>query len=222
MNGNASDKGVIFDMDGVLVDTGPFHKQAWYDLAAREGWQMKDEFFAATFGMKNDLIIPMLVSYDVGPDELADFSDWKEQRYRELIAGKVELLTGAGELLRQLKSSGFALAVGSSAPRVNIDFIMDSVAIAEVFDATIGSEDTSRSKPDPDTFLQAAMRLSLKPQCCVVVEDAVAGVQAAKAASMAVVAVTNTCSPEALAQADKIVDSLSELKVSDFERLLPQ
>ena len=120
----------------------------------------------------------------------------------------------------QLKSNDFALAVGSSAPRVNIDFIMESIAIADMFDAIIGSEDTTKSKPDPDTFLQAADRLGLKPERCVVVEDAVAGVEAAKAAHMAVVAVTNTCSRGLLTKANMIVDSLSQLGTRDFEELL--
>lgn len=220
MSGRIRDKGVIFDMDGVLVDTAAFHKQAWYDLAGREGWQMKDEFFAATFGMKNEMIIPLLVGSALAEGQLDELSGWKEQRYRELIEGKVEMLAGVGELVRQLKNGGFALAVGSSAPRVNIELIMRSVDIGEAFEVIISSEDTSKSKPDPDTFLKAAAGLELKPECCVVIEDAVAGVEAGKAGGMAVVAVTNTCTREALGRADKIVDSLAELQADDFDALL--
>jgi len=212
--------GVIFDLDGVLVDTGEFHKQSWYDLAEKEGFDMSDGLFYSTFGMQNYQIIPMLAGWQLPAEQINRLSEWKEQHYRELIVDKLVLSQPIKALIEDLRSKGFFLAVGSSAPRVNLDFILDHLHLRTYFDAYVTCEDVSNSKPAPDTFLKAAEKLSLSPRRCVVVEDAVQGVEAAKAAGMAVVAVTTTRNRKDLAQADVIVDSLAELKAEDFIKLL--
>jgi beta-phosphoglucomutase len=217
MNGRM---GVIFDLDGVLVDTGWAHKQSWYDLAEKEDFDMSDEFFSSTFGMRNDQIIPMLAQKDVSSEDVDRLSDWKEQRYRELIAEKLTLPPGVGELLNDLKQCGFLLAVGSSAPKANLDLCLDRVRIRDYFDACVTGEEVVEGKPAPETFLKAAGKLGLPPGRCVVVEDAVQGVQAGRAAGMPVVAVTTTRDPSALTAADIIVDGLSELTARDFASLL--
>jgi beta-phosphoglucomutase family hydrolase len=213
--------GVIFDMDGVLVDTGWAHRQSWYDLAAKEGLAMSDEFFRRTFGMQNAAIVPMLRP-GISPQEMERLSDWKEQRYRELVRARVELAPGVGTLLADLKGHGFRLAIGSSAPPENLDVFWSRLGLSEVFDARVTKEEVTESKPAPQTFLKAAAKLGLAPARCAVVEDAVPGVQAARAAGMPVVAVTTTRDRRDLAQADRVVDSLSELKASDFQALLAE
>ena len=213
-------KGVIFDLDGVLVDTGDFHKQSWNDLAEQEGFEHTDDFFYRTFGMQNYQIIPMLAGNDVSAAEIERLSEWKEQRFRDLIAGNMQLLRGVRELLDDLKERDFLLAVGSSAPKANIDFILKETKVREYFKAVVHCGDVSRGKPAPDTFLKAAEKLGLTPVCCVVVEDAVPGVAAAQAADMAVVAVTNSRSREELGKADIVVNSLAELSAGDFDKLL--
>jgi len=213
-------KGVIFDLDGVLIDSGWAHKQAWFDLAAKEGLEISDEFFYDTFGMQNARIIPMLVGRDLPLDELEDLSEWKEQRYRELVSDKLTLPPGGEGLLRQLKDNAFLLAIGSSAPKANLDIIFQRLKLDNYIDACVTKEEVTRGKPAPDTFLQAAIKLSLAPRCCVVVEDSVPGIQAGKAAGMSVVALTTTRDREDLLEADIIVDGLSELKVGDFVGLL--
>jgi beta-phosphoglucomutase len=211
---------VIFDLDGVLVDTGWAHKQSWYDLAEKEGLRMSDEFFYSTFGMRNDQIIPMLAGQGASSEEVDQFSDWKEQRYREIITEKLTLPAGVGELLNDLKRDGFVLAVGSSAPKANLNLCLERVQIRDYFDACVTGEEVIEGKPAPETFLKAARKLGLSPDCCVVVEDAVQGVAAGKAAGMPVVAVTTTRDRAALSAADIIVDSLSELTAQDFASLL--
>ena len=213
-------KGVIFDLDGVLVDTGEFHRRSWYDLAKREDFEMSDELFYSTFGMQNYQIIPMLVGREVTAEELERLSQWKEQRYRELISGKLKLLEGVRELIDDLKRAGFLLAIGTSTPLVNLKFMLENVPVDGWFDVYVTGEDVKRGKPEPDTFVMAAEKLSLPREDCVVVEDAVQGVAAGKAAGMAVVAVTTTREREELGEADLIVDSLAELKAEDFEKLL--
>ncbi len=226
-----SGMGVIFDLDGVLVDTGWAHKQSWYDLAEKEGLNMSDEFFYGTFGMRNDQIIPKLVERScrghLARDSRAgrfrhvgQLSDWKEQRYREIIAEKLTLPAGVGELLDDLKKNDFLMAVGSSAPKANLNLCLDRVHIRDYFDACVTGEEVVEGKPAPETFLRAAEKLGLSPQCCVVVEDAAQGVEAGKAAGMPVVAVTTTRDRADLSAADIIVDSLGELTAEAFARLL--
>lgn len=212
--------GVIFDLDGVLVDTGEFHRQAWYALAEQEGFDMSDELFYSTFGMQNYQILPMLAGRPLSAEQIDYLSKWKEQRYRELIADKLVLSQPVKALIEDLKSRDFLLAIGSSAPKANLDFILNHLHIRSYFNAYVTCEDVSKSKPAPDTFLKAAEKLSLPPRRCVVVEDAVQGVEAARSAGMAVVAITATRKRTDLAQADIIVDSLAELKAEDFIKLL--
>ncbi|MHC4333099.1 MAG: HAD family hydrolase [Planctomycetota bacterium] len=212
--------GVIFDLDGVLIDTAKFHKQSWFDLAEKEGFEITSEFFYETFGMQNYQIIPILAKHDVSPEEVHRLSKWKEQRYRDLIEDAQILAPGADALLAYLKPSGFLLAIGSSAPRKNMDFVLERIGVADYFDAFVVGEDVENGKPAPDTFLKAAEKLSLPPECCVVVEDAVAGVQAAKSADMRVIALTTTRPREDLTHADLIIDSLADLKPDDFINLI--
>jgi beta-phosphoglucomutase len=212
--------GVIFDLDGVLVDSGWAHKQSWYDLAEQEGLSMTDEFFFNTFGMQNYQIIPMLIKRDSSPEEIDRLSDWKEQRYREIIAKELVPAEGAKELLDNLKSECFLLAVGSSAPWANLELVLDCTDLRDYFDTYVTSQDVTRGKPAPDTFLKAAEKLSLDSGSCIVVEDAVQGVEAGKAAGMPVVAVTTTRNRVDLAGADIIVDSLAQIQARQFIELL--
>jgi len=218
VSGNGQ-RGVIFDMDGVLVDSGWAHRQAWYDLAEKEGLEMSDEFFSRTFGMQNDTIIPMLRP-DIDQQSLDQLSDWKEQRYRDLVESRPEASEGVLLLLGDLKANGFKLAIGSSAPRENLDVFWKPLGLADYFDVRVTKEQVREGKPAPETFLKAAQQLSLSPTCCVVVEDAIHGVEAGKAAGMRVVAVTTTRTREELTQADRVVDSLAELTAADFLSLL--
>jgi len=211
--------GVIFDMDGVLVDTGWAHRQAWYDLAAKEGLAMTDRFFRDTFGMQNAAILPMLRP-GISKTEMDRLSDWKERRYREVVQKRLELAEGVEALLKDLKRRGFRLAIGSSAPPENLDVFWTGLALGGYFDARVTNEEITESKPAPQTFLRAAQKIGLAPARCAVVEDAVQGVQAARAAGMTVVAVTTTRGRDELNQADRIVDSLAELKATDFLALL--
>lgn len=220
MSNRDNDMGVIFDLDGVLVDTGWAHRQSWLDLGEQEGFSMSDEFFYSTFGMQNYMIIPMVTGRELSRNEVDRMADWKEQRYREIIADHLAPAEGAKALLDNLRNRGFSTAVGSSAPRANLDLVLDSADLRIHFDAFVSGEQVRHSKPAPDTFLKAAEELGLRPSRCAVVEDAVQGVDAGKAAGMPVAAVTTTRKRADLTRADIIVDSLAELAAEDFVRML--
>ena len=220
MTTNGNNFGVIFDMDGVLVDTARFHKQSWQYLAAEKGFEMSDEFFQRTFGMQNKEIIPMMVKRKLTPEQIDQWGQCKEQHYRQLIAGNLDLQKGVRELILELKDNNFRLAIGSSAPYENVEFMLKEAQAWEYFDQIACSQDVKHGKPAPDTFLKAARKLSLTPARCVVIEDAAQGVQAGKAAGMMVVAITSTRRWEDLAQADVIIDCMTELTADDLIKLL--
>ena len=215
-----SDNGVIFDLDGVLIDSGQFHLLAWYDLAELHGYEMNDDMFTQTFGMRNCQIIPLLAGEKLEPEVIAELSEWKEQRFRELAMGKLKILDGVEKLINQLDENNFMLAIGSSTTRSNIEFFLDNMPFAECFDDYVIGDDVQNGKPAPDTFLKAAEKLNLAPADCVVIEDAIAGIQAAKTAGMKVIAVTNTRPRQELTEADMIVDSLMEISAEDITKLL--
>ena len=213
---------VIFDLDGVLVDTGWAHKQAWFGFAEKQGFNISDDFFTTTFGMTNDRIIPMLLGRKLSSGQLKQLSDWKEQLYRRIIADKLIPDERIEILLAGLKKAGFSLAIGSSAPKANLDLIRERLRLDRFFEAYVTCEDVNEGKPSPQVFIKAAAKLSVPPRNCVVVEDAVAGIEAAKAAKMAVIALTSTRKRSDLekANADLIFDSLAELKPETFLKLL--
>jgi beta-phosphoglucomutase len=217
-------RAVIWDVDGTLVDTAELHFQAWADLARDLGKPFTRADFAATFGRRNPEIIHQLFGTHYTDQEIADLGDRKEDLYRAAARHGVELLPGVPGLLEGLKADGFRQAVGSSAPRRNLDLILQLTRTAPYFDAVVSMEDTQRGKPDPQVFQVAAERLGVPPPRCVVIEDAVAGVQAAKAGGMKCIAVTFVGHhPEAsLRQAggDLIVPNLEEVSVPAVRRLL--
>ena len=213
-------RGVIFDLDGVLTHTGPAHQQSWQDLAEQYGLSMTDEFFRNTFGMQNYQIIPLLLGREVSPQEIEEISEQKEACYRRIVAAQLQAAPGALPLLDDLRQQEFALAIGSSAPKANVDLALNTLGIQDYFQAVVTGEQVTQGKPAPDTFLLAAQKLGLDPSHCVVVEDAVQGVEAGKAAGMAVIAVTTTRERADLNQADLIVDCLSEVTAQRTVRLL--
>ena len=215
-----SDNGVIFDLDGVLVDSGQFHLLAWRGLAEMHGYEINDDIFSRTFGMQNRQIIPILAGRKLEPAVIAEQSEWKEQRFREVAVGKIKIFDGVERLVNQLNDDNFMLAIGSSTTRSNIEFFLDNMPFAECFDDYVVGDEVQNGKPAPDTFLKAAEKLNLAPADCVVIEDAKAGVQSGKTAGMKVVAVTNTLKRQELTEADIIVDSLTEISAEDITKLL--
>lgn len=212
-------RGVIWDMDGVLVDTGEFHYLAWAEKLGENNIPFSREIFEHTFGMNNWGVLTTVLGNR--PDEqLYDrLSGEKEAHFRELIDGKASPLPGVVETLGLLKSKGLRQAIASSAPQENIDFLLDVLHLRVYFDAVV-SGFLLNGKPAPDVFLAAARAIDLPPQDCIVIEDAVAGVEGARRAGMLCLAVTNTNPAEKLQRANTIVDSLLEIKPDYFDRLM--
>jgi beta-phosphoglucomutase len=214
----------IWDMDGTLVDTAELHFQAWAEVCREQGQPFSRADFAATFGRRNPEIIRILFGEGVGEKWSADLGDRKEVLYRAAAERVgVELLPGARPLLEGLHRAGYRQAIGSSAPRANLELILRLTGVERFFAAVVAMEDTQRGKPDPQVFLVAAQRLGVEPGRCVVFEDAVAGVQAARAGGMKCVAVrfVGHHAAEALQQAgaDRVVRTLEEMDPEAVQRL---
>jgi beta-phosphoglucomutase len=217
-------RAAVWDVDGTLVDTAEQHFQAWYDVCRELGRDFTRADFAATFGRRNPEIIAYLFGDRFGPPEVAALGDRKEVLYRAAAGRGVTLLPGVAGLLEALARDGFQQAVGSSAPHANLELILDCTGVRRYFGAVVGMEDTTRGKPDPEVFLTAAGRLGIDPARCVVFEDAVAGVQAARAGGMRCVAVAfvGHHPEEALrrAGADLVVHTLADVTAAQVAALL--
>jgi beta-phosphoglucomutase len=217
-------RAVIWDVDGTLVDTAELHFRAWVELCRDLGCDFTRADFAATFGRRNAEIIRHLFGDRFDDAAIDDLGNRKEELYKAAARQGVALLPGARELLEGLHAAGYRQAIGSSAPRGNIDLILELTGTERFFDAVSSAEDTQCGKPDPQVFLVAAEKLGVPPPRCVVMEDAVAGVQAAKAGGMKCVGVTfvGHHPDESLrrAGADLVVKTLEQVSVETIRRLL--
>lgn len=211
--------GVIFDMDGVLVDSAEPHFQSWQQLAEELGQPITRERFRATFGRQSKDVIPALLGETL-PDRVKKLDERKEQLYREIIRANPPIMPGAAKLVRELAASGAKLAVGSSGPMENIELVLGAMGVRELFHAVVGGHDVSRGKPDPQVFILCCARLSMPPQRCVVIEDAPVGVDAAKAAGAKAVALLSHHPREKFHRADLIVDELRGLGVEQLRELV--
>jgi len=200
------------------VDSEESHWQAWRETMAAEGVALTYEEFRATFGQRNDTILRRWLGADVDAGRMARVGDAKEEHYRSLVrAGGVAALPGAAEWVRRLRREGWAQAVASSAPRLNIEVVLEVVGLADQFDATVSAEDVEHGKPDPQVFLLAASRVGAPPERSIVVEDAAAGIEAARRAGMRRIAVLRDGAQMA---ADMVVRSLTDLPPGTFSSLL--
>ena len=215
-------RAVIFDMDGVLVDTYRAHFESWQVVAAEEDWSFDEAQFAPTFGRTSREVIAALWAegrYDEA--RVAELDDRKEAAFRRIIREHFPAMPGARELLITLREAGFALAVGSSGPPANVELVLDRLDARVLFDAVVTGADVTRGKPDPQVFLTAAGRLGVRAERSAVIEDAPAGIAAARAARMVPVGLASTGrTRESLSGAALVVDSLAELSPELLARLI--
>ena len=210
---------VLWDMDGVLVDTGNFHYQSWQETFEELDIPFDKEDFRKTFGMNNAGILEWVFGRKPDPEEVSQISEKKEALFRELVRGKAELLPGILNWLEQFHGWGIKQAITSSAPPENIAALVAELKIEDYFDVIVSGFDLP-GKPSPDVFLKAASTLQIEPKNCIVVEDAIAGVEGAKRAEMRCIAVTTTNPVSALKKADFIFDNLGNMEKKNFLSLL--
>ena len=207
-------------MDGTIVNSLPCHKRAWIETFGKRGRDFTDDDFKWANGRKNEEIIPRILDLKMSLEEVNLIANEKEATFRRLVKDNIKALPGAVELIRSLAEVKMQLALVSSTPKENIELITKTMGIKKYFNLFINGGDVKEGKPNPQAFLLAAKKLGVEPKNCVVMEDAVVGVQAAKRAGMYCVAVTNAYRREDISEADIVVNSLEEITVKTIEELL--
>jgi beta-phosphoglucomutase len=215
-------KAVLFDVDGVLVDSFQAHFRSWLMLAEENGFSFTREDFTSTFGRTSrDIIAALWPVDDLDDEQIRSLDDRKEALYREIVADDFPAMDGAVELIDALGEAGFRLAVGSSGPPENVNLVLERLGRAEAFATIITGNDVTRGKPDPHVYQLAADRLKIRPGRCAVIEDAPAGIAAARAAKMAAIGLASTGrTVQELAAADLVVGSLRELSAARISALI--
>ncbi len=211
---------VIFDWDGVVIDSHDQHEESWYRMAAENGLSVPKDFFKRSFGMRNPEVISKLAAWTNDPVTIQKLADQKEFLYRQIIKEKgVKPIKGIPEFLKLLKKSHIPTAVGSSSVLENITTVIEVIKLQSYFDVIVTGADVKRGKPDPEVFLKCAERLNISPSRCIVFEDAHVGIQAAKAAGMIAVAVTTTHPRHTFREADYVIDDFYELDIQKIRSL---
>ena len=214
---DSKERAVLWDLDGTLVDSEKFHWLSWRDTMRGEGIELTYEQFLASFGQRNDRILPAWIGPDADPARIRRIGEEKEDAFRRLAeAHGLTPLPGAQEWLAALRASGWKQAIASSAPRVNVVAMLRVAGLGGCLDAIVSADDVTIGKPDPQVFLVAAQTLGVEPARAIVVEDAAAGIEGARRAGMRSIGVRKNGRLEA----DLFVRSLADLTADAFDRLL--
>lgn len=216
-------KGLLFDMDGTLVDNLAYHFMAFDAYAEREGFTLLEPVSLKINGMHSNDIFPLLLGNEVvaqyGLDRL---NREKEEVYRDMYRPKIAPIAGVIELLKEAKKAGVKCAIGSSGCRENVEMIIEGLGIADLIDGSISGSDVTHGKPHPEIFTKAHELLGLKAEECIVVEDAVNGIVAGVRAGCKCLAVTTTATAEVLTEAGAslCVEGYSTVTIEQLNELL--
>jgi beta-phosphoglucomutase len=209
-------RAILWDLDGVLVNSMDFHYRAYSEVLAQRGVKLsREKYLKEMIGLRNYTILRRVLG-DLPGEEILRLAEQKEEAFRRLVRGQVKPLPGAAELVRRAGDERIKQAIVSSTPRANIELMLQSLGLYECFEVIVGEEDAERGKPDPEGFRVAASRLVILPAGCVVVEDAPEGIAGGKTAGMRCIGVTTTRPAEKLSQADLVVESLEDERVWEF------
>ena len=210
-------RAVIFDMDGVLTDSEPLINAAAIAMFKEKGLVVQPEDFLPFVGTGEDRYVGGVAEKYHFPLDVPRAKKRTYEIYLELVPKQLRAFPGASELVNACRRAGLQIAVASSADKIKIEANLRQIGLPpETWDALVWGEEVTNKKPAPDIFLRAAAKLGQPPAHCVVVEDAVNGIEAAKAAEMRCVAVAQTFSPDRLQRADLIRPNLLQLSVADL------
>lgn len=211
---------VIFDLDGVIVDNMGYHKKAWEIFIQKHNPGLAIEDFARHFGRTNSDLIPLVFGRKLSEADVASYGEEKEALYRKLYAEHIAPLPGLVNFLRELKKKHVRAVIATSAPKKNLDLVLDGLEIRPWFDALVDASEVEKGKPDPEIYLNAAQKVERAPEVCIVFEDSLAGIQAGLNAGMRVVGVATTLPPEKLNGTHLVIRDFREVSVGRLEKLL--
>lgn len=196
---------VIFDMDGVIIDSNPYHKISLRQFCEKYGFHLSDEeLIKRIYGRTNKEWIANLFG-NLTKEELSQYGEEKESLFREVFKNDIRALEGLPEFLENLKQNNIPIAIGTSAPRSNVDFVLAHTNLGEYFSVILDEADVDHGKPNPEIYLKVAARLGYEPSRCIVFEDSLSGVESARRAGAKVVGVATTHSFAELSHTDFII-----------------
>jgi len=218
MEENNNGHAVIFDMDGVICHTNPYHVKAFEVFFGKYGIAYtQQDLERHMYGKHNSYIMSHFFQRPIGGEELAALDEEKEVLFREIYRDKVEAIAGYADFLRALRAAGFQTAVATSAPRANLDLIVDALGIRDAMDSLMSCEDVSQYKPHPEVYLKTAQNMGLPPAKCLVFEDSHSGVAAALNAGMKVIGVLSSHTKEELPPCGHYIRDYTEILVENGE-----
>jgi HAD superfamily hydrolase (TIGR01509 family) len=215
-------QGVIFDWDGVVIDSSSLHEESWERLASEIGETLPADHFKRGFGKRNAVIIPEILGWSTDPAKIDLLGKRKEELYREtgMIEG-IPILPGIKDLLVALRAEGIPCVIGTSTEKKNVELACEQHDLSVFFSGAVCTEDVSNGKPDPEVFLKAAALAKAEPQNCVVLEDSAHGIIAARRGGMKGLGLATTRDEKDLleAGADLVVENPSKLSIGLLESL---
>jgi HAD superfamily hydrolase (TIGR01509 family) len=186
----ADARGVIFDMDGVLIDSGAHHRDAWRLLLGDIGVEPPPEYWRLTIGRPAEEAVPLLLGRSVEREEAVALAARKRELYTQLIGRGMLPIRGAPAFVAALAAQTVPRAVATSASRRDVDTLLGAIGLLRYFETVVTAEDVQWGKPNPEVYLKAAAGLGLAPRTCLVFEDSLVGVHAARNAGMRVIGLT--------------------------------
>lgn len=212
--------GVIFDMDGVIVDSNPYHKIALKEFCSRHGYELTDDqLLKRIYGRTNREWITDLFG-KLPEEQLLEYTEEKEQLYRKLFNEDIKPLKGLVKFLDLLDEKNILRAIGTSAPRSNVDFTLTRTNTTKYFPTILNDTFVTHSKPHPEIYIKSAAALGLPNDQCIVIEDSLSGVEAGQKAGSKVVGVTTTHTREELAHCALVIDDFEGLTIEILEKLI--
>ncbi|MFA6277901.1 MAG: beta-phosphoglucomutase [Pedobacter sp.] len=212
-------KACIFDLDGVIVDTAVYHYKAWRRLANQLGFDFTEEQNEELKGISRIESLKIILNWggvSKTEEEMQELATLKNKWYVEMITKMTpnEILPGAKEFLIIVKANNYLTALGSASK--NSETILNQIGLTHMFDVLVDGNKVTKSKPNPEVFLVGAQELGVKPEECVVFEDAIAGVEAAKRGNMKTVGIGK---PDVLSGSDLVIEGLFEMTIEKLENL---
>lgn len=215
---------VLWDIDGVLVNSNPLHFKTWQMTAAEDGFEFSRELFLKTFGQTSRAIIQTHWPRPLTEEEIHHFDTRKEGLYRQYAAqGMVEPIPGALETVHKLHDAKILMGAGSSGPGLNVHFMLNLLKIAPLLQAIVSGTDVEHGKPSPDIYLTAASEMGVEPSSCIVIDDSRSGVVAGKEAGMKVIGFFSDGHSESeYERADRVIRSFDEISLDFLQDLIEE
>lgn len=217
---NKYDFAIIFDMDGVIVDSNPFHRKVLTQFCQKHAhFLSEDQMKTKVFGRTNKDWLTDLFGGNITPYQIKKYEEEMESQFREIYTPYVKPIKGSIRFLDLLRKNNITRAVATSAPKSNVDFILKKTRTAQYFETIITGDSIENSKPHPEIYLKTVEDIDSIPEKCIVIEDSLSGVVAARKAGCKVVGITTTHSNQELASTDWIINDFDKIKLENLEAL---